>query len=406
MTPGASVMGEMPTRGVNASTGLANPATAVAFSSRATPTPDRRACPAVGGTTTLPTSRPRTRDEATQAIVRFLQEGGQFSELRRRLQNDWFALGEGATLRNDVDLTGEGTPEIVLSYSAEGLGQLLIIGCADGLYQVLYQTLADRPQPPTVIWLGDVNNAPPAELVFARVVCGGSQDCRYDTSIIMWNEAEARLLNALDTTLLTDNLPQVRDVDNDNVAELVVDLTNRGTSATGPLRTGLNVYDWNGTVYALSIIQLDAPRYLVQIVHEGDRAFSQLQFERAALSYENALQSEGLRFWFNDERDNLNAYALYRLVLSYAVLGDPRINDTLLRLNESFPLTPETDLARLPVYSVMAYRFANSYQVSGDLHQACVDTLIVADERPEALRLLNRYGTRSPVYNRLDLCPF
>ncbi len=406
MTPGQVLAGVLPTRAFNPNSPLSNPATAIAFSNRATPTPDFGACPAVGGNATLATSRPRTRDEATQAMIRFLQEGGRFDELRRRLQNDWFALGDGAELRNDTDLTGEGTPEIILSYNAEGLGQLLVIGCVDGLYQILYQLLSDRPQPPTLIWLGEMNNEIPAELVVSRVACGGSEDCRYDTVLLRWDGVLSRLVNALDVVLLSDNLPQVRDMDNDDVAELVVELTDRGTSATGPLRTGVNIYDWNGSVYALSIIQFDAPRYLIQIIHEGDRAFSQYQFEQAAITYATALEVQDTRFWFNDERDILQAYALYRLILTYALLGDARVSDVFLRLSESFPLTADIPLEELPVYAVMAYRFADSYQQSGDLHTACVDTLQIATERPQALTLLNRYGSRSPVYTQLDLCPF
>lgn len=405
MTAGQHLLGEMPTLAVN-SPNLSNPATAVALANRPTPTPNLLACPITDGNAPFPNNRPRTIDEATQAIVRFLQEGGTLSDLRRNLQTGWFALGEGGALRDDIDLTGEGTPEIVLSYSASNnVGMVLVIGCADGLYRVLYQVQSDRAQPPQLLWTGDMNNAMPAELMITSVTCLAS-DCQNESVVLSWDGALSRLVNVLDAPLLTDNLPTVRDVDGDGVAEIVVELTNRGTSATGPLRTGVLIYDWNGRVYTLSILQYDPPRYLVQVIHEADKTFSQLNFDQAGETYALALESADLRLWFNDERPLLSSYALYRLMLIYTYLGDSRLPDVLTRLNLDYPITAEVTADSLPVYALMAYRFAESYQVNGDLHQACLDTLAIADERPQALTALNRYGSRSPTYARLDLCPF
>src|SRR5690606_14003285 len=137
---------------------------------------------------------------------------------------------------------------------------------------------------------------------------------------------------------------------NDEVVELVVSLTSNGTAATGPLRTGVNIYDWNGSEYVLSIVQLDAPRYYIQVVHEGDRAFSNLQMEDAISFYELAL-TEDFRYWFNDGPINVISYAYYRLVLAHAYRGNGgAIIEALDRMRPNFARDED---GILPVYVEM-----------------------------------------------------
>ncbi|MFQ3673657.1 MAG: hypothetical protein SNJ83_08685, partial [Aggregatilineales bacterium] len=174
---------------------------------------------------------------------------------------------------------------------------------------------------------------------------------------------------------------------------------------TGPLRRGVHIYDWNGSSYVLSIVQLEPPRYYIQIAHEGDRQFSQLRMAEAAATFQLLADAEGLRYWFNDEAEWLRSYALYRLLLAYAYLDDPRQGDVFAEIVTQFPLV-EGSADALPVYAQMAYRFLEAVQRGEGLHQACREALELAGERREALTRLNRYGTRSPVYATLDLCPF
>jgi hypothetical protein len=54
----------------------------------------------------------------------------------------------------------------------------------------------------------------------------------------------------------------------------------------------------------------------------------------------------------------------------------------------------------------MALDFWNAYQITNDLHAACLRAQETVTARPDALELLNRYGSRSPTYTAADLCPF
>jgi hypothetical protein len=123
--------------------------------------------------------------------------------------------------------------------------------------------------------------------------------------------------------------------------------------------------------------------------------------------YENALTQENLRYWFNDGPNTVDSYALYRQALTLAAQNNSDgLANIVSQLNAQYPVTEENSVEDLPVYVHMAYAFLNTLVDQGDLHLSCVVALEIADERSEALELLNRYGSRSPTYQRLDLCPF
>jgi len=403
MTVGAALSGLLPPPPPLADAPeLANPATAVAIASAPTSTPDLSVCPTPRGGVVLE-ARPQTVEEGTERLLRFFNQGGTTRDLNASLRLRWRQVGDPAS--PSADLLGGGQGAVIVAYRAPGdLGVLHVFACLDGRYRLIHSVNADGEEPPQVAFVGDMNAPPPAELVISRRVCLSADDCELETQILAWDGA--RLANLLDAPLRSLELPQARDVDEDRVLELVVNLTSRGSSQTGPLRTGVHIYDWDGLSYTLSILQLDPPRFRIQVVHEGDKAFSRQDYAAAAEAYRLALDDEGLRAWYNDETDTLLSYALYRLILASSLSSDGRLSEALTRLNTQFPLAPDADPASLPPFVLMAYRWSDSFARSGDLHVACIDTLLIVEEQPDILRLLNRYGSRSPSYAALDLCPF
>jgi hypothetical protein len=230
--------------------------------------PDRTVCPSeVSAALVVAVHR-----ALVDAMLRFLNAGGGASALETALRDEWALTGEGGAIRTDLDLTGEGTPDVLASYtSPEGEGTLLVLGCANGTYAALYQALSESDTPPEALWAGDMNNDQLAEIVFANQVCP-DDDCTYQTQLVTWKPDLGRFVSLLERTLTTDQPPELRDIDNDAVSEVVVSLKNRGNKDTGPLRTGVNIYDWNGAAYVLSIVQYDPPRFRIQVVQEADRA--------------------------------------------------------------------------------------------------------------------------------------
>jgi hypothetical protein len=406
MTLGQQLEGRLPTQGARPIF-QSNPATVAAGVNRTTATPNSSRCPFANNESQL-APFPSSRVDAINLILEFLNDGGTSERLQQAILSDWDAFGENGYLEI-VDLTGEGTPEIILGYIAPGdVGTLLIFACQAGRYLQLYESVNDGIDPPQLILVGDINNSPPSELVIARRRCSDAETCDFQTQIVSWAYTVGRFVNLLPDTLLTLDVPELRDIDDDRVLEIVITLDSNGTTTTGPLRTGFNIYDWNGQIYVLSIIQLEPPRYTIQVIHEGDKSFSQLNMVAAIQAYELALRDEELRFWFNDGPINTISYAQYRLILAYSYLGNSAgIITTLDQMNAQF-LTAETDseLTDAPVYVQMANVFVDSLSNVGDLHEACLTVQTIIEERPEALQFINRFGNRSPNYSVLELCPY
>lgn len=409
MTAGSAFTGNLPSNDILISDAqLANPATIEANAARPSPTPNLRSCPAQSGGLSLAVL-PESAADANDAIANFLTLGGTLTDLEDQLLNDWDVLGDDGFIRSDTDMTGEGMPDVIVSYTGPtDLGVLGIFTCSNGEYIPRYQIVSEGTAPPNLTWLGDINRNGLNDLVYSALSCDEDETCEYATQVVTWERDRGRFVNLVDGRITSFTIPTLNDIDNDDVAEIVVTLDNRGTSATGPLRTGINIYDWNGSVYTLSIIQLDSPRYRIQLVHQADRLFGRLQPEQAVDLYLQAIdEEEELGYWFNNGEAVVTAYVLYRLILTHSYSGDFEARETVVNaLEETYPIEENTDPANFPVYIEMAYAFLSGWEATNNLSNACALVQGVIENRPEALDLLNRYGSRSPQYTESDLCPF
>jgi len=387
---------------------LANPATIEANAARPSPTPNLRSCPAESGGLSLAVL-PDSPSDANDAIANFLTLGGTLADLEDQLLNDWDVLGDEGYIRSDTDMTGEGMPDIVVSYTGPtDFGVLSIFTCSNGEYISRYQIVSEGFAPPNLTWLGDINRNGLNDLVYSALVCDEDETCEYITQVVAWERDRGRFVNLVDGRITSFSIPNLNDIDSDDVAEIVVGLDNRGTSATGPLRTGVNIYDWNGSVYTLSIIQLDPPRFRIQLVHQADRLFGRLEAGQAADLYLDSIDEEtDLGYWFNNGEEVVTTYVLYRLIMTYSFSGDFEARENVVNaLEETYPIDANTNPAQLPVYVEMAYAFLTGWESTNNLSNACALVQGVIDSRPASLELLNRYGSRSPQYTASDLCPF
>jgi hypothetical protein len=402
MTPGRVLHGLLDPPGAqDAGQFISNPATVAAMASQPTATPDTGSCPVSSQTATLPAELPGSGHDIHQEIVRFLSEGGSISRLENTLRDSWEILGEDGFIRHDIDLTLSGTPEIIAGYShPEEGGRLFIAGCLDGRYALHYEVTSDEPAPPDLLLLGDMNRDGYTNVLFTTRTCDDIL-CSYQTRLIGWRPDAGRFVSLLATPIIGDTQPQARDIDDDGVTEIILRLESSGTSATGPLRTGVYIYDWDGSAYVLSIVQLDPPRYRVQIIHEADRKFARGNYAEAAELFQVAVDDDSLRAWYNDESPLLRTYALYRLLLARSSMEGADLFPTYERIIASI-----TEGETYPVYIDLGHIFWEAYQSTADTSQACRQVQQVIAERPEALEHLNRYGRRSPTYSAGFLCPF
>jgi hypothetical protein len=396
-TIGRTIQGNLPI--ANSDSNLPNPATAVALGNQPTATPNWSACPPLTETALGP--KPATGRAVLDEIVRYLSAGGTAVGLEAGLRDEWEMLGESGFVRADLDLTGEEVPEIIVGYtSPEETGNLLILACANGTFSSRYQAIGSTVNPPQILNTADLNFDQLPDILLSNQLCEGDV-CSHQTQLVTWEPEFGRFASILSSTIDSDQPPEPRDIDDDDVLELVIRLEDDGNSTTGPLRTGVNIYDWNGALYVLSIVQLDPPRFKIQVVHEADRAFAQRDMEKAVTLYNTAFNDANLRAWFNDDPVVLQSYIAYRLLLSYAYTEDDRLFDHFQTILQTFP-----DPAARPIYATMSDTFWNALQVTNNLNSACVEVLDIVNQQPDALTLINRYGERSPTYSAQDLCPF
>lgn len=409
MTPGRVVEAALPPSSglLLDGAGLPNPATAIALANQPTATPNYRACPAPNSETRLPALPAVTARDAADAIEAFLNAGGTLVNLERGLTETWG--GQDGFVRGDLDFSGEGVPEAVISLAtADEGGLMLILTCIDGRYATVYQAaLADTSGvgsgAPSLIAAQDINYSGLPELIYTVRSCENGEDsCLYHTQIVTWNAERGRFNNLLSDAVLSEAAPTLEDIDQDRVSELIVRLDNPGDASTGPLRTGYTVYDWDGLIYTESVTQLNPPRFRIQVIHQADAAFESGAVDEAIALYDLALNSPSLEPWRGgDENAVLQTYTLYRLLLAYAFTQDARLVPTVQNILSSYP-----DVAASPIYIELAVTFWNAYQVTNNLNAGCLNVQNVIAARPEAVNLLNRYGSRSPTYTANDICPF
>ncbi|MEP6987947.1 MAG: hypothetical protein ABI970_20265 [Chloroflexota bacterium] len=404
VTPGREIKGVLPNvvgiplNGV----GLSNPATAVALANLPTATPDYKTCPGSGNPTVDERSRPTNGRTTVAAVLSYLTNGGAPATVGDLLSK-WDLLGKNGAVRADVDFTGEGTPDVLMSYVApDDGGTLTILSCVAGQYTILYQAVVggDAPQ---IIDVADINADSKPDVLFDSYGCSSDdkKNCTYRTQLITWQAEDGQFISLLNGPIISSEPLTFKDVDNDRIQELVVKLTDTGNASTGPLRTGINIYDWNGTGYVLSIVQLDPPQFLIQVVQEGDSNFARQAMDKAIPLYQQALTSTSLRFWLNDEPTYIKSYIYYKLLLAQAYADDKGLLTTFQTALAAYP-----DPNNAPVYVAMINSFWNGFQVTNNLHSACQEVQAIINTRPDAIGLLNRYGNRSPVIAAQDLCPF
>ncbi|MFW5709150.1 MAG: tetratricopeptide repeat protein [Chloroflexota bacterium] len=406
-TPGTAIRGMLPTPNrLLLNTGLANPATAVAAGP--TPTDAPVICPPTSNLAELNTLPDNPVDTIAE-ILRFLSAGGTADALETGLRDNWDILTADGFVRNDIDITGDGANEVVMGYVApDAGGTLLIAGCENRRYVERYRLESDEPIPPELLSVGDINFDNLPDVVFALEICTSDDEpvCERLTQVASYRPEVGRIAGLVSSGILSNEVPELRDTDDDSVQELILRQDYVGNITTGPQRTGLKIYDWNGIEYVLSIVQPDPLRYRIQVIHQADRYFVQRSMEEAIRLYQQALVNEDLDTWLRNETPLLEAYILYRMLLARAFNNEPEAAVVYQRIIETYPPPAEEGAPAPPIYVELAQIFWDSYQVTGSMAESCQEVRTSLQTRRDAIDLLNRYGTRNPSYTANDLCPF
>ncbi len=342
----------------------------------------------------------------------YLSAGGPPTILEASLRS-WGAIFEGAAVQADTDLTGDGIPEILVTlydptYYKPGTpspGQLLIYGCSQKGYRLLYYT----PYSPSTIIpelkrVGDMNGDTRAELAYTQRLCNGGQ-CTQVMQILSWNATLGGFTPLNDVPInATNGKVIIADLDKDGILEVQISFDPTPDPAAGPPRRTSDIWDWNGVNYLLALTQTEPPVYRVHALYDGDLHFSQGDWKGAVKLYDRVRDDGKLQPWtlVPNEDPVLRAYATYKKVLAFISAKVPRSADDSLTILQS------ENPAGMPgeVFATLGQTFMDNYKQTRDRKKACAATLATAATRPDALSTLNSYGTANRTYTLSDLCPF
>ncbi|MEB2287724.1 MAG: hypothetical protein OZ934_06420 [Anaerolineae bacterium] len=368
--------------------------------------PDECPAPAVPA----PPSRPGSFGDYSVMIGRYLSASGSSTVLEATLRN-WGAITErGGIVQADTDLTGDGIPEVIVTlynpatYNEEAplnAGQLLVYGCDSGGYRLLYQTVFNPGIAlPELVRVGDMNTDVKSELVFFAETCSGAA-CVKEARILSWNAVVGVFeeLNNGQIVAINGRI-SVLDVEGDGVLELTAAINPPGTAATGPQRSVLDTWDWNGEDYVLALREeVPGARYRIHAVYDADDLLRGGQWRPAILAYDEARTNRDLLAWTPPgETEALRAYAAFRIVITYARLGNARAETWLNTLiGENPPGTPGYGFAQ------MGGAFMDNFRATSDARAACAAAIASG---ANVLGVLNSYGYANRAYTLNDVCPF
>ena len=151
--------------------------------------------------------------------------------------------------------------------------------------------------------------------------------------------------------------------------------------------------------------------YRIHAVYEGDDAFAAGDTSRAIDWYVRALTDDTLKDWLTEigyanahDRDTLQAYARFRLLLIGLLRGDANARDQLDQLTTLYPEGSPVHLTQQ-----MAQAFWDKYQETQDLKAACAIANAFANSGDNGQYLivddLNLFGYTNRSYTSDDMCP-
>lgn len=367
-------------------------------------------CPAPSGR--VPEPPPDSFTEYAAAIGTYLSDGGPTSVLESELRQ-WAAITDkGGVVQADTDLTGDDVPEIIVNlfnpllYNGEAIlnaGQVIVYGCDNGKYRVLYQSPSSPGLAlPVLHRVGDMNGDVKAELVYDVQSCSQSA-CTREGYILTWNPITGTFdpLNNEPIIAVNGRLG-VLDIDSDGILELTASSNPPSDVASGPRRSVVDIWDWTGKNYVLAQRIQDDARFRIHVQHDADDAFRRQDWSTALAGYRRVRDETELLAWtIPGEPSLLRAFASYRMVITYARLRDGRAETILSSLLAEYP-----EGTSGAAYAAMAQAFMDNYRATTSTNSACQAALGIAATRPETISLLNSYGYANPSYTLSDLCPF
>jgi hypothetical protein len=372
------------------------PLTAVA--TRTPPVAPRRSCPVAS----LDPSTPGLSDPAgaARALEEFLNSGGEVE----RLEPDELDL---ASWRPDID--GNGWVDVALVLvrgdpQAPGShGALHVFRCVDDRFGLVY-TASEQPPfgPPQVTHVADLTGDGQQELVVVRQSCG-AHTCTADVEVLVWMEGQLR--DRFHDSLEEFPFPtiQVQGLEGKS-GNILITAGGVQSVGAGPFRSFTRIWEWDSgsRAFRRSGDIVSDSTFRIHVLHDAESAALSGDIAGALAGYQRVIDDGSLRDWVDPERERavLGAFASFRQVSLVSLAGERDRAGSILdgmrdRYGPGGPGRP---------YLEMAEAYWLIIDVTGDVHQACLEAQAYASSNRAAILDPLYFGYSNPSYDPTDMC--
>lgn len=349
--------------------------------------------------------RPAFIGDYVMTILDYLNEDPVHIIRLRSMLRDWGAISDRIGQVEEADLDGDGQLEwiVVFGQSAQGAitvpGDLIVIDQLDGDYVLLFQDsvwYGDLQENVALLSTGDINADGLAELAYTTMTCG-AHTCFSTVYLFAWDgTAFASLIK--DDILMPYAEIALENLDGDPAQELTLHGGMIGSVGAGPQRSRTEIYDWNGSIYTLKETVYDPSDFLYFKVLDANTALRAGDYTRGIALYNEVISDGDLRTWKGPaEREDLVAFARYRLALIYLLVKDEANAEAMAQALQ----------AEQPyhIYNQVTQVLLDYYYKEGSVLAACQAITEFAAEFPETTEVLNGFGYANPAFTPEEVCP-
>lgn len=375
------------------------------------------------GTTGAVPPRPAFMDDYPAAIAAYLDDAGGaalglpcLADLLAawqmpdgRSMSPGTSTGQGRCVLGNTD--GDPEDEIVVSLSASEnetspiTTEIAVLDRTSAGYEVAYISppLSDKTAgfPDGILATGDLTGDGTGNLAFDEIACG-AHTCTWSVHVVSGSSSGYRELTPSDGLRLATADIRVEDTDGDGAKEIIMHGGIIESVGAGLQRAQTDVYAWDGEQYTLKSSDKDSSDIRLFKVQDADTAFAAGNYQEAAHLYQQAVGDTSLQEVGGfGSRDELRAYALFRLGLSELKLGDASAASNAI----------EQAISQYPVSldGKAAVEFRNAANLTrvgvGDLSAGCQAAITFANQNLDRFREAWNYGYANPGFDPAKFCP-
>ncbi len=308
-------------------------------------------CPEPG--TVAPFSQPQNIPELREALLLYLNAGGQWDDLMSLLEN-WRFEHEIVPINMNGDDVWETVVHVNVANNYENDIATWVFHCRDNQYQAIFQIWWGMYRFHRYSFVDDLNNDGNFEIVMIGGFAGSA--CDLEPTLLGWEGNVVVDYSPLEIDLgcsLEDRVT-LEDLDGDGVKELIVAGVTVLHMEMAPLRGITQTFALQEQVYTLISTVYGPSNLRIHILDDAQRAFDAQNFILAIELYDRVAHDDTLtdvssynfpdRFFPDDPslpHDSPNeyqrAFALFRLASIYQVVGDVAgVEMTLAELDNTF----------------------------------------------------------------------